>query len=246
MKIQLLSDLHNEIYPFDVKINPQVDVLVLAGDIHNILILESYLLNLRKLTEIPIILVLGNHEYYNNSIENTEAIFTNIKIPNIYPLHMSSVIINGITFLGTTLWSDIPSTEYNTIKHIIRDYSAITINNRLLQPYDINKKFREQYDWLINSLKSVNGPTVVITHHMPSFQCIASKYKDCKYNYAYASDLDSIIKIYKPILWLHGHTHSSVNISIDKTNIICNPAGYKRNDNSQENENFDPSIIINI
>jgi predicted phosphodiesterase len=68
MKIQIISDLHQEFGSMDLSFEG-ADVVVLAGDINlgtkGIEWIKS------TITDIPVIYVLGNHEYYKGSYPKT-------------------------------------------------------------------------------------------------------------------------------------------------------------------------------
>ena len=42
-------------------------------------------------------------------------------------------------------------------------------------------------------------------------------------------------------VWMHGHTHSSVDMEIGQTRVVCNPRGYSRQFNLSENNRWDPT-----
>lgn len=60
MKIQILSDLHIEFYPFSM-INTDSDVVVLAGDIH--VGEKGVIWAMNNIRNKPVLYILGNHEY---------------------------------------------------------------------------------------------------------------------------------------------------------------------------------------
>jgi hypothetical protein len=55
-----------------------------------------------------------------------------------------------------------------------------------------------------------------------------------------------LILKYKPALWIHGHTHSSVDTYVGGTRIVCNPRGYVYGNGQIENPNFDPTFTVEI
>ena len=71
------------------------------------------------------------------------------------------------------------------------------------------------------------GSYIVVGHHCPSEQSVASEYKGNLLNAAFRSQLDDFIEARPQIkLWLHGHTHHNFNYWIGETRVICNPRGY--------------------
>ena len=108
MKIRILSDLHVEREVFEV---PPVaaDVVILAGDIHNpgIVAVRWALLQPAFGPDTPILFVAGNHEYYRRSIDTElEAMQKAASGTNVHVLQRSEVILGGVRFLGTTMWTD--------------------------------------------------------------------------------------------------------------------------------------------
>jgi pyruvate carboxylase len=42
---------------------------------------------------------------------------------------------------------------------------------------------------------------------------------------AFASDLAALVR--EPVkLWIHGHTHESMDYELNGTRVVCNPRGY--------------------
>lgn len=64
MKIQVISDIHLEfgIREFDF---PKADLLILAGDVS--IGMAGFTWISERVKNIPVLYVLGNHEYYKNS-----------------------------------------------------------------------------------------------------------------------------------------------------------------------------------
>ena len=48
---------------------------------------------------------------------------------------------------------------------------------------------------------------------------------------------------YRINYWIHGHTHSPVNLKMYNTHVLCNPRGYCANN---ENPNFHYRFIIEL
>ena len=71
-----------------------------------------------------------------------------------------------------------------------------------------------------------DGPTVVITHHLPALKSIAPRYANDPLNPAFASRLEGVIESYRPTLWIHSHTHDPCDYELSQTRIVCNPRGY--------------------
>ena len=103
MKIQVMSDLHLEFGAFDIPAT-DADVIVLAGDIHVGVKAIDWI---KKQSDKPVIFVLGNHEYYGQKFPDLqEKISEECEDTNIHFLENDSVTIDGVRFLGSTLWTD--------------------------------------------------------------------------------------------------------------------------------------------
>lgn len=103
MNIQILSDLHLEFGTspdvFSEK-NILGDVLVLAGDIHvSPDLLKKFILTINK---VPIILVLGNHEFYGKEMFSVKERYKKLLYSpeeNLYLLDNSKVVCPSIVIL---------------------------------------------------------------------------------------------------------------------------------------------------
>jgi hypothetical protein len=116
---------------------------------------------------------------------------------------------------------------------------------------------RRDRAWLEAELNQVfAGPTVVITHHLPSQRSIAPRYAGSLSNAGFVSELDSLMGAERVQLWIHGHTHSSFDYTVAGTRVVCNPRGYARGLGSDpehprptlsfENPDFQPALVIEI
>lgn len=116
MKIQLLSDLHLETHPnWVAQRAPEADILVLAGDI------GSYQPG-SKLTDTdfglgqfsprngwptPVLFVPGNHEYDGQDFDAVhDRLQKTCRRLGITWLEREVLQLQGVRFIGTTLWSD--------------------------------------------------------------------------------------------------------------------------------------------
>ena len=62
-------------------------------------------------------------------------------------------------------------------------------------------------------------------------------------NPAFASNLEDVIKTYRPELWIHGHTHVACDYEIHGTRVVCNPRGYPAESSSQE---FLAGLVVEV
>lgn len=248
MKIQVLSDLHQEFGTTELSF-AQADVVILAGDVN--LGTKGIEWILATIKDIPVIYILGNHEYYKGSYPKTlHKIKEVAEGTNVQVLENRSVVIDDITFHGATLWTDfellgdsrvngsICQEKMNDYKMIRRDptYSKL----RSVDTYVIHKASMK---WLEESLASTaTQKNVVVTHHAPSIQSIPSEQRESVISSAYASNLEPFIQKYSPAYWIHGHIHVQARYIVGNTTVLCNPHGYI----DEPYNGFDRNLIIEI
>ena len=250
MNILILSDLHLELSPFSPP-QDDVDVIVLPGDIHK----NNLGIYWARATwpDKPIVYVAGNHEFYKHDRLN---VLENLRLAaleqNVYFLENDEVVIDGVRFLGCTLWTDfllfgLTRQEICMDAAIkgINDFSVINENGTLFTPNDSVRICNTSIRWLKSKLinTSFKGKTVVITHHLPSMLSVADKYKSDILSACFASHLDSLFGYSD--LWVHGHTHVSFDYDLKGTRVVCNPRGYVLR-NGVENTSFDPIKIVSL
>lgn len=248
MKIQIISDLHQEFGYTDLSFD-NADVVVLAGDVN--LGTRGIDWIKTKITDKPVIYVLGNHEYYKGSYPKTlYKIKEAAQDSNVFVLENSFVDIEGIRFHGTTLWTDF-SIFGNPVKYgmicqsVMNDYKKIRRDPSYskMRTVDIFKIHQISKLWLQESLEEAKGmKNIVVTHHAPSIQSAPEHYKNDPVTSAYASNLEDLIQEYQPLYWIHGHIHTPSDYEIGATKIICNPHGYI----DEKYNGFEKELIIEI
>jgi predicted phosphohydrolase len=248
MRLHILSDLHVEFGPFEPEPTP-ADVVVLAGDIH--LGREGRKWARRYFPDKPVVYVLGNHEFYRNSIpELTNKLKEETAGSHIHVLENDVLELNGFSILGCTLWTDFhlwpdPEAAMLVADQGMSDFALIEMKaeKRIFRPWDSAKLHAESVAWLKKEL-AVRDPaqTIVVTHHAPSGQSIAPRYAGSVLNAAFASKLDSFIEHSRVPLWIHGHTHHNVDYTIGSTRVYTNQRGYP----SYALEGFRPGAIVEV
>ena len=240
MKIQLVSDLHREMWytkliPFEIT---PADVLVLAGDIDTGRRNVKEFLKQMSDCYPHVIYIMGNHEAYGSSI----AVFENLSaLPdNVYFLNPGQVTIDNTKFVGACLWTDFNNQDFHTRQRAsngINDFSRIADAT--------TQKYIDLHTRDITYIKANQDADVVITHFLPAQACIAPRFRSPDLiNYYFANTLDNYIARQNHKLWLFGHTHDSVDIHINKTRLIANPYGYQKyNDINPE---FSIQTIIEV
>ncbi|MER9560663.1 metallophosphoesterase [Mesorhizobium sp. M0571] len=252
MKVWLLSDLHLEFADLRRPLTiPDADVCVIAGDLCRAPANGVFWLAKHIAPAMPCVYVAGNHEFYRGSIRegledgrNAAAGF-----PTVHFLENDSVVIDGVRFLGATLWTDYridghPDLAMVYARERMNDYKLIAKQRNPWQRFVPETAFRMHQEsrlFLDSALKTDPIKTVVVTHHMPHAGSIPSRFKGDWLNAAFASDLSNVIEDGRPALWVHGHTHDSCDYQLGSTRIICNPHGY-----DGENTEFDPALVVRV
>ena len=253
MKLNILSDLHLSRGALEIPRN-DADVVILAGDVARPKDAASWALGFAK----PVLYVPGNHEFYGGSIAGAADDLKKLCAgTNIHVLDNDQMIIKGVRFLGTTLWTDFMlwtddaqrSQAMLEAQRFMRDFSIIHVDApvpRLFMPEDSAALCRADARWLESQLAEHHaGPTVVITQHAPSRQSIHSRFAGSLLNGCFVSDLQHLVDRQRVQLWVHGHTHDSFDYMLHGTRVVCNPRGYAK-DGVNENPLFDSNFVVQI
>lgn len=253
MKLNILSDLHLGFHAQDTPLN-DADVVILAGDIAPPRQAALWALRLEK----PVVYVLGNHESYGSSIDAAAAELKGLCAgTHVHVLDNDEAVIDGVRFLGSTLWSDFMLFGSGTeraaatleAQRLMRDFSRIRADaatGALFTPDDAAKLFARNAAWLDRRLDVPHaGPTVVITHHAPSRRSIHPRFAGSLLNACFVSDAEHLVGAGRAQCWIHGHTHDSFDYLLNGTRVICNPRGYAQG-GVNENARFDPDLTIDI
>lgn len=251
MRMWIVSDLHCDSSLWSPAAVPDHNVLVVAGDVSNNpenAIIELY--RIAQFTHAPIVFVPGNHDYFGAAI--TDA-FDGLVTGAVHVLRPgASVVIGGVRFVGSTLWTDwqLNEREFQAQAWAARhmpEYSYVTGDDgELIWPIDVAAE-HQRHRRAIDELLSVphDGPTVVITHHAPSIRSVHPGDRTDVSAVVYASDLEELILRHQPALWVHGHIHHAVDYWIGATRIICNPRGYETRDWAEET-GWDECLVVEV
>jgi len=271
MKIALASDVHLEFGDINLQNTENADVLILSGDIcvasdlgkpdpHNFM--EGARSNRiadffkRCSFQFPhVIYVMGNHEHYHGDFAKSANIIKSMlashMLSNVYLLDKETKVINDVTFIGGTLWTDMNKEDGLTLRHIaqmMNDFRTVENSNReatyrtfdendnvkfrtrpaRFSPEDAVEDHKKMLEYIRIMIEGKNDKFVVVGHHAPSKQSTHPRYKNEEVmNGAYSSDLSEFILDHPQIkLWTHGHTHEDFDYMIGSTRIVCNPRGY--------------------
>lgn len=266
MKLLIYSDVHLERQPFTPGPHAQeADLVVLAGDIGQGI--EGLHWARRTFKNQPIVMVLGNHEFFGGQdfvdfvdVARNEAFALDIDL-----LECSAATIDGVRFLGATMWTDFEllspdPEEFRLLRkeaqESIKDYSpghiksAISLKDQgvtygALTPELTISRHWQTRKWLETELADgTSAKTVVVTHHCPNINSIPPQFRtggSSKFSPAYASDLSHLGG--RCELWIHGHVHESADYDMNGTRVVCNPMGYCSQELGPQNRRFTDLLI---
>ncbi len=277
MKLAIASDLHLEFSSLELKNTENADVLVLAGDIFVVEDLyrskepkegtslgygakKSSAHRYRSFIEQVssefkhVVYVMGNHEFYHGKFFKFIDVLREelVNTPNFHLLERDTITLEGIKFLGGTLWTDAnradPLTQYS-LKDLMNDYRVIRNDQAgytaLRVSHTINRHI-QTLGYLETVLDdSKDEKCIVVTHHAPSFRSIHESFKTQDLvNGGYASDLSDFILDRPQIkLWVHGHTHFPFDYLLGDTRVVCNPRGYVTKECSERTPPFELKYV---
>ena len=264
MRLLVVSDLHLETspawsFPEDLA---SFDVAVLAGDIDCPLdraidpIAQS-----PCLTDKPVVVVPGNHEFDSGVFQDVlaEGEARAAENPHVHLLHCRTAVIQGVRFVGATLWTNYElsgTTRASMIlagqempDHKVIRYREPSGHVSHFMPWHTRAEHKLDRAFIEAELASpFEGPTVVVTHHLPSRQTIGTRFVGNPLNPAFASELSPLIEASRPALWVHGHSHHSMDYRLGETRILSNPKGYGPFEGKPRTENaaFQAAMVVEI
>jgi predicted phosphodiesterase len=250
--LNILSDVHLSLGPLTPP-ETDADLVILAGDIGR----PDAAVSWASRFSSPVLYVPGNHEFYGDSVAGTARTLKHLCAGSkVQVLDNDEVIVKGVRFLGTTLWTDfrlggeaMRATAMAHASRSMRDFSRIRAGESsalLFTPADAAALFTIGAAWLASKLaEPFAGSTVVITHHAPSPKSIHPRFADSPLNPCFVCDAEHLLDGQRVRLWVHGHTHDSFDYMLNGTRVVCNPRGYARN-GVDENALFDPHFAVEI
>ncbi|HEY9216111.1 MAG TPA: metallophosphoesterase [Ancylobacter sp.] len=254
MKLQIFSDLHVGFAGLKpIRIAADVGAVIVAGDT-----CEGALRafgHLRRIVpmHIPVVMVLGNHEYYRGFIPDELAIARQMAPSfNIHLLENDAVIVDGVRFTGATLWTDYLAFGAANQAAVMNACSNAMNDHRLIgwqkKPW---LRFRPQEAALLNHRSrnyladthaaSFDGPSVMVVHHAVHWNSIAPRYLDDPITGGFLCDCHELLMAFQPDLVVHGHVHNPSDYHVGRTRVICNPHGY-----GDENPAFDGALVVEL
>lgn len=260
--VAVMSDLHLENSNMSME-GLACDILVFPGDICTDFSVIERLLQYSIPSHIKIVMVPGNHEYEGKRFKDVIPKLKELEkdFENFHILQNESIDIDGIHFIGTTLWSNFEGSGIQWkselkkwSKQNIVDFSYIFKENKeefgpkfiAWNPDDMEEEFNKAYAFLEYELRRnpVNSPKFVVTHFAPHKNSVAKQYENQIHNAYWVNHLPELMGFCD--YWVHGHTHNTFNYEVEGTNVICNPRGYSKIYDLSQNLSFNKLFYIEI
>ncbi|MCJ2011998.1 metallophosphoesterase [Methylobacterium sp. J-076] len=266
MRIFPLSDLHLERRRLDLIALPEApfDVLACAGDLYEGHPERGLAALLHLAQGRPVVLVPGNHEHYaptgdaRTAPELLDALAREVARLNGLggQIHLlrggARTVIDGVRFLGTTLWSDwtlagrwlredTPQRPADPVAYAAARMTDPVTGSREYrgairrpdgspwQPADAMAAHLAEREALRAALAVPHeGRTVVVTHH-PASALAADRFRDAPgvpwwVPAFYATTvLDDLPDEGRPDLWVSGHFHAGHDMTLGRCRWVANP-----------------------
>jgi 3',5'-cyclic AMP phosphodiesterase CpdA len=273
MRLHVFSDIHADIQNNDWSPPSDVDcdVVVVAGDVCAPMSLALPWLR-NALPERTIIYVPGNHDFYSDhrspdtkttwewQREHASRIAAD---HGIILLDDGVVEIDGVRFIGSTLWTDFMlRPPYIMFGDAVRsagrmnDYRLIKTgrgrSHDLFRPRDSIGAHKVARKFIETALGAPTEATetVVVTHHSPSGRSLTTPDSMRELDWCYASNLEFLMTGEQaPAMWIHGHIHANRDYLVGGTRILANPRGYPATfavNAPRENPDFDEHMVVEV
>lgn len=251
MRFALYSDLHREVKAWEPPAL-DVDVVILAGDIAS----HTHGLTWAAATfPQPVLYVAGNHEFYDASFGLLAQLHKPVwEQSGVTFLERRAVELNGVRFLGCTLWSGFDlhgvgaqqALAMTTARRNINDYWMIRGHDgKRLEPRETLSIYRKSVAWLDAELsKPFVGKTVVITHFAPHRGCVAPQHEGSDVSPYFVSDQSRLMEKHRINVWCHGHTHTNNDfIAEGGCRVLSNQLGYP---SEQASVGFRNDLVVEL
>lgn len=174
----------------------------------------------------------------------------------IHLLNRTTVVIDGVRFIGCILWTDYrllgtPKPSMIYAGHELNDHTLIRYREESghisrFMPWHAAAEHRLDRAFLRSELqKGHPGPTVVVSHHAPHPGSVQRRHQGSALSPAFASDLSEMIIADQPELGIHGHDHGCHDYRVAETRIFSNQAGYPRGE-IRDVSGFKPNCVVKV
>jgi predicted phosphodiesterase len=218
-----------------------IDLVVLAGDIHAGLRGFVYAEQLAEYFEAPVVYVAGNHEYYHQHIDLLEPALRRASDDSggrvtFLDNDIASFGINGqrLHVLGCTMWTDFrlhdaPAAAMEFAARHMNDYRAIRCVTSFFRPENALARHERSRLWLRANvarlrLEEPEAKLIAVTHHAPHEAVLGRRIG--RIGPSYASHLLPEFAVSPPDVWIHGHTHHRHDSVLEGVRVVSAPRGY--------------------
>ena len=277
MRIHLLSDLHLERAPdWQPPRLRDIDVLVLAGDIGSYQTgswlagddfgLARFSPRAADAAWKRVLYLPGNHEFDSQDYAQTYArLRATCEGLGIEWLERETIVIDGVRFVGTTLWADFDAlavSEKSLALQLKQREKAFRAANWYLNKFttlkDGEKVLAEGWRemslsdqaWLRTALETpFDGPTVAVTHFAPSLRSADPRYGLVPGTAGFCNAMDDFLPLAD--FWFHGHLHCLNDYVVRgerdgrawACRVVANPLGYIA---KGEQADFRDNLVIEV
>ena len=233
MKVQICSDLHlefsdNRKWLKENPLQPKGDILIIAGDTYylnrNYAKLDFIKKSSNEFEEVY--LIPGNHEYYEGYDVSTALSPFELNInSNVQILNNKSIEIGNVKFIFSTFWSLIEKNIVGVMNGMV-DFRRIKYKDEKFNVNHFNELHNVAFEFVSNEIEK-SKRNIVITHHLPSYQCNSEEFKNSILNEAFCVEKTNFILENNIDYWIYGHSHrNKTEFPIGKTKMITNQLGY--------------------
>jgi len=272
MRFTLISDVHVDVNKWDWSLLQQCDPtipIVVAGDISNDVFEASRWIRDLRERFTTVIWVAGNHCMYNLGFHQTRVYDREFESKWPYPriveeiydhysrwsqeygihfLHRSSVVVDGVEFVGATGWHNFDADPQLRFEDQVQAYMHNMHDARFIrwsQDYSPDWKTvvqaaLEDASYIRQSVKANDMPKVVLTHHIPHRNFVKVT-NNPMWNLLNGSFLNTELETCvdpSVRVWCFGHTHFRCDTDLNGVRYINNARGYPR-----ENTNWFPVAV---
>lgn len=194
-----------------------------------------------------VLYIIGNHEYYSAYGDSMDVLKKELcdicsQYPNVRVLDNQSFVIGKYRFVGSTLWSYIPTDPNHEmelfIENYLNDYRLIYSNKtkKRILANETRALFLENVRFIRDELDKANQLgqlAFVLTHHAPSFyQTSAPEFSESDSQYGFCSDVELTSEQKNRIqMWCCGHTHFNFHHHHEGYELRSNQIGYSQSKN---------------
>lgn len=223
-----------------------VDLMILAGDIDVGTRGVAYADEVAKYIGAPAVYVLGNHEGYDGTpfdrlYDELRAMAAQTEGRVVFLENQATVVeCDGERghVLGATLWTDYEANGPQYVVDAMRDansqlydHERCRLRGSVFGPSAARGLHFASRAWLAAEIAKIraadpDAKIVVATHHAPILAANPSQYRGGALAPAFVSDMQNEISVWRPNLWVFGHTHHDVDETIDATRLLSHQRGY--------------------